>query len=185
MGVVEVGLLYFRGLCRLGVWATNPFWTWCPTSLKYCHVSRLCVICRRGLGWMIGFIDTLYIQLGSTRNYSATAIYTLYSSPLNTHEGFQFSLVVSWQQIYNSALSLQITYEVFFSQPNSFLVIILQLPIPKTGLGSIPLLSSSCLGRLASRNSTRLLSSELNPFARTTQKTQHLFLGMPVYSAVA
>jgi hypothetical protein len=40
------------------------------------------------------------------------------------------------------------------SQPNSFLVIILQLPIPKTRLNSIPLLPSSYPGRLASRNST-------------------------------
>jgi hypothetical protein len=39
------------------------------------------------------------------------------------------------------SLSLQITQEVFFSQSNFFLAIILQLPIPETRLNSIPLLS--------------------------------------------
>jgi hypothetical protein len=52
------------------------------------------------------------------------------------------------------SLSLQITHEVFFSQTNSFLAIILQLPIPKTRLNLIPLLLNSCPGRLASRNLT-------------------------------
>jgi hypothetical protein len=44
--------------------------------------------------------------------------------------------------------------EVFFAQPNSFLAIILQLPIPKIRITSIPLLSRSCPGRLTSRNAT-------------------------------
>jgi hypothetical protein len=48
----------------------------------------------------------------------------------------------------------------------SFLAIILQLPIPKTRLNSIPLLPSSYPGRLASRNSTN--SSQLNSFFITT-----------------
>jgi hypothetical protein len=51
-------------------------------------------------------------------------------------------------------------HQVLFSQPNSFLAIMLQLSIPKTRLNSIPLLPSSYPGRLASRNSTRLFSSE-------------------------
>jgi hypothetical protein len=37
----------------------------------------------RILGWMIGFIDTLYIALGTTPDYSAIAISTLYSSLLH------------------------------------------------------------------------------------------------------
>jgi hypothetical protein len=57
-------------------------------------------------------------------------------------------------------MSLQLTHEVFFSQPDSFLATILQLPIPKTRLNSTPLLPSSYPGRLASRNSTN--SSKLN-----------------------
>jgi hypothetical protein len=58
------------------------------------------------------------------------------------------------------SLSLQITYEAFFSQPNFFFAIILLLPIPKTRLNSIPLLPSSYPGRLASRNSTN--ASQVN-----------------------
>jgi hypothetical protein len=45
----------------------------------YCHVSGLCVTYRRILDWMIGF-DTLYTPLGTTGNYSAIAISTLYRS---------------------------------------------------------------------------------------------------------
>jgi hypothetical protein len=85
------------------------------------------------------------------------------------------------------SLSLQITHEVFLSQPNSFLAIILQLPIPKTRLNSILLLPSSYLGRLASRNSTRLCNLKwtllFNHFARTTQKTQPLYCWEGVFTA--
>jgi hypothetical protein len=100
---------------------------------------------------------------------------TLYSSPLQTHKGSQSSLVVSWQRIYKS-LSLQIKHGVFFSLPNSFLAIILQLQIPKTRLNSILLFPSSYPGRLASRSSTlhsMLLNWILlyNHFARTPRKT--------------
>jgi hypothetical protein len=59
------------------------------------------------------------------------------------------------------SLSLQITHEVLFAPLNPFLSIILQLPIPKIRLNSIPLLPSSYLARLASRNSTQFLSTEL------------------------
>jgi hypothetical protein len=38
-----------------------------------------------GLDWMIGFIDILYTPLGTTGNYSAIALSTLYSSLLHTH----------------------------------------------------------------------------------------------------
>jgi hypothetical protein len=54
-------------------------------TVTCCHDLGGCVTYRRVLDWMIGFIDTLYIQLGTTGNYSATAIPTLYSSPLHTH----------------------------------------------------------------------------------------------------
>jgi hypothetical protein len=48
------------------------------------------------------------------------------------------------------------------SQPNSFLALVLRLPIPKIRLHSIPLLPSSYPGRLASRNATRLDSTRLD-----------------------
>jgi hypothetical protein len=73
------------------------------------------------------------------------------------HYGSQSSLVVSWKRIYNS-LSLRIRHEVFFSQLNSFLAIILQLSIQKTLFNSILLLPISCPGRLASQNLARLLT---------------------------
>jgi hypothetical protein len=52
------------------------------------------------------------------------------------------------------SMSLQITHEVFFSQPNSFLAIILQLSILMTRLNLIPLLPSSYPARLVSRKAT-------------------------------
>jgi hypothetical protein len=52
--------------------------------MNYIVMCRgVCVTCRRVLDWMIGFIDTLYTQLGTTGSYSAIAISTLYSSPLH------------------------------------------------------------------------------------------------------
>jgi hypothetical protein len=47
-------------------------------------LSSVVVTIDRVSDWMIGFIDTLYIQFGTTGNCSATAISTLYSSPLHT-----------------------------------------------------------------------------------------------------
>jgi hypothetical protein len=76
------------------------------------------------------------------------------------------------------SLSFQITLEVFFSQHISLLVIILQLPIPKTRLSSIPLLPSPYIPKLASRNSTDsndLLCPFYNHSAQTTQKTHPLY----------
>jgi hypothetical protein len=90
---------------------------------------------------VIGFTDPLiHRQLGTTGNYSAIAI--LHTFQFTVANALAFS---SLQWLYPGngcitvSLALQITHEVFFSQPNSFLVIILQLPIPKTRFNSIPI----------------------------------------------
>jgi hypothetical protein len=59
------------------------------------------VTIRRGLVWMIEFIDTLYTKLVTTSNAVLWLIYMLNSSLLYTHYGSQSLLVVSWQRIYN------------------------------------------------------------------------------------
>jgi hypothetical protein len=140
-----------------------PFTGLFLNSRTIANIYKYIVTCNsdytRILNWMIGFVDTLYTVLRTTVNTALSLIYTLYNPPLHTDWSSQSSLVISWQQIYEATLSFQITREVFFLQPNSFLAIILQLPTPKTQLDSIPLHPSSYPGRLASRNSTN--SSQL------------------------
>jgi hypothetical protein len=138
---------------------------------------------------MIGFIDTLSTVLGTTCNYSS--ISDLHTSQFTVTHALRFSVFTSRILATDASVSLllQITYEVFLAQSNSFLTIILQLPIPKTQLNSISLLPSSYPGRLASRNSTLHFSAIIlycrillyNHVARTTQKTQLLLLRRRVY----
>jgi hypothetical protein len=105
---------------------------------------------------------TPYTQYWGLQAITALSlIYTLYSSPLHTTLGSQSSLVVSRQRIYNSLTATSnLTWRLLFTA-YFLLAIILQLPIPKTWLNSIPLLPSSYPGRLASRNSTQFFSTEL------------------------
>jgi hypothetical protein len=83
----------------------------------------VCAWLRRGLVWMIWFINTLYTRHLTTNNYRAIAISTFYSSLCP-----QSSLVVSWKRIHNCLAVNVALYEDFFVRPNSFLDIILQTP---------------------------------------------------------
>jgi hypothetical protein len=94
---------------------------------------------------------TLYIHTTRDyRHYSAIAILPTLQFTGAHALGFSVSTSRILATDLSVSLSLQITHEVCFSQPSSFLAIILQLPIPKTLLNSIPI---SYPGRLASRNS--------------------------------
>jgi hypothetical protein len=125
---------------------------------KYCHdLLVLRVIYKRSSG----FDDWIYWHLIHTardyRQYRAIADLRNLQFTITHALGFSvFTSRILSTDFITVSLSLQITHEVFFAPPNSFLAIILQLPIHKTHLNSIPLPRSSCPGRLASRNSTRL-----------------------------
>jgi hypothetical protein len=59
------------------------------------------VTIRRGIDWMIGFIDTLYTPLGTTGSYSAIAdLHTLQFAVTHTHINvlslLHSLLVMSW-----------------------------------------------------------------------------------------
>jgi hypothetical protein len=85
---------------------------------------------------MIGFTDTyLYTQLRTTGNYSAIA--DLHISQFTVTHVLGFSVLIS--RILATELSQ--SHGHFKSHMKSY-AIILQLPIPKTGLNSIPLLPS-------------------------------------------
>jgi hypothetical protein len=96
-------------------------------------------------GFDIGFSDHLYTPLGTKGNYSSIAIPTLYSSLLHTLWFSVFTLHSPFpgNGFIPVSLSVQITHEVFFAQPNPFLAIS-QLPRPE-GLYSVPLLQAHIL----------------------------------------
>jgi hypothetical protein len=95
-------------------------------------------------------------------------IYTLYSSPLTLALGFSvFTSRTLATYFITVSLSFQITHDLFFAPPNSFLAIILQLPIPKTRLNS------------SQMNSSYSLCTD------HAENTASLLLGRRVHSAVA
>jgi hypothetical protein len=107
-------LVNLHCLCKILVWRLIP--------------SLVGVTIRQMFRLDIRFIDHLYNTLGATRNdsiiadlhftvhrYTWTRILSLHLS----YPGNGFITVL---------LSLHVTHEVLFSQPNSFLTIILQLP---------------------------------------------------------
>jgi hypothetical protein len=122
-------------------------WTY---SLKYYGFENI-VTCRdlrvTYNGFWIGWLDLLTFY---TFHSGLEAIIAL---PLFPHTlqftvahalGFSvFTSRILATDFITVSLSLQITHEGFFSQPNSLLAIILQLSIPKTRLSSVPLFPRS------------------------------------------
>jgi hypothetical protein len=81
----------------------NPSIQYLFAYLHYIVTCIRSVIIRRGLdGWLD--LTLLYTHLITVSNTALSLVYILYSSPLHTHDhyGSQFSLVVSWQRIYNN-----------------------------------------------------------------------------------
>jgi hypothetical protein len=120
---------------------------------------------------------TVYIHTTwDYRRYSAMAI--LRTLQFTVTRALQFAVFTSriLATDLSVSLSLQITHGVFFTQPSSFLAIILQLPIPMTRLtiSSIPLLPSSYPGRLALE--TRLFTSLLDYYSILLYAAEHFYI---------
>jgi hypothetical protein len=141
-----------------------------------------------------GFIDTLYTPLGTTGNTELPLISALYSSLLQTlvpSVCYSLHYPFPGNGFIRASLQLQITYEVFFAQPNSFLSIILNHL-------RLPTLSILCCNRcffsliLAELNCRLTAHLELlkssqffltEPFVITTlhgPKRQHSFRQLPL-----
>jgi hypothetical protein len=146
----------------------------CPSHIPWFNYPN--VTCR-GYAWLVhGVLDSCTFK----SELQATTALPLF--PHFTGHRWARTRVVSLRQACPGNrcitvwVSLQIPHKVFLAPLDSFPAIILQLPVPKTRLSSIPLLPSSYPARLASRNSTRQnWTLPCNHFSRTTQKTQPLY----------
>jgi hypothetical protein len=135
---------------------------------KYIHIlSRaggLCVTYKTDFELDIGFIAPY------TCNYSAIAV--LQTLQFTVPHTLSFSVLTSHilaTDLYQSVTS----NHTWIICTNSFLAIILQLPIPKTRLNSIPLLPRSYPGKLASRNSILHNCCSIELFFITTLHGPH------------
>jgi hypothetical protein len=106
---------------------------------KYTAVTRSDVIYVYKMVFLVGWLDLLtpytFTQFGSTGNYSDIAI--LYTLQFTAAHALGFSAFISRilaTDLSQSHFSFKLTHEVFLAQSNSFLAIILQLPIPNTWL---------------------------------------------------
>jgi hypothetical protein len=119
-------------------------------SFSYCHHLGLLRDLYDGL-WT-GRLDLLtpYTHHSKLQCYC----WSIHTSQFTVTHALGFSVFTSRNlatDFITVSLSFHITHEVFFSQPNSFLAIILPLPIQ---FNSIPELPSPYPDRMASRNST-------------------------------
>jgi hypothetical protein len=95
-------------------------------EFTYCHVLGFCSrLTRRVLNWMVGFIDTLFTQLGTTGNYRAIAILHALQFTVTHTLGFSvFTSRILTTDLQQYDCNLKITHEVFFAPPNHILAVI-------------------------------------------------------------
>jgi hypothetical protein len=116
---------------------------WCNIrmSIIYCHDIGVCVNYRRGLDWMIGFIDTLYTPLGTAGNYSAVAdLHTLHFTVAYTLVSSDFTI-----RILATDISLTVTAAHMKSSSHSLIPFLPSLLDQSTAISrdSIPHFNSS------------------------------------------
>jgi hypothetical protein len=102
--------------------------SWSSLHQNCSHIHRVICFCsesspyRRVSEWIIGFIDTLPIELLTINKYSVIAFSTPYSSLLHT----LVSILLFPNYLLPTDLSQShchcSTHEVFFAHPDSFLV---------------------------------------------------------------